>query len=67
LKSYGVFKISVQDWACFQPLSIQQNLPKSAPNYPKLPKFAKIGLKTKLWNTTKNQDFSVFKNKKFCV
>jgi hypothetical protein len=27
--------------------------------YPKLPKVAKICPKTKLWNTTKNQDFSV--------
>jgi hypothetical protein len=35
---------------------------KSAQN---LPKFAKICPKTKLWNTTKNQDFSFFQNQKF--
>jgi hypothetical protein len=35
-------------------------LPKSAQNCPKLPKFAKICPKMKLWNSTKNQDFSVF-------
>jgi hypothetical protein len=33
--------------------------------YPKLPKFAKICSKTKLWNTTKSQDFSVFWKWKF--
>jgi hypothetical protein len=32
---------------------------------PKLPKFTKICPKTKLWNSTKNQDFSVFQNQKF--
>jgi hypothetical protein len=32
---------------------------------PKLPKFAKICPKMKLWNTTKNRDFSFFQNQKF--
>jgi hypothetical protein len=32
---------------------------------PKLPKFAKICPKTKLWNTTKNRDFSFFQNQQF--
>jgi hypothetical protein len=32
---------------------------------PKLPKSAQICLKTKLWNTTKNRDFSVFQKLKF--
>jgi hypothetical protein len=32
---------------------------KSAQNCPKLPKFAKICPKMKLWNTIKNQDFSI--------
>jgi hypothetical protein len=36
-KSYEVFKISAQVWACSQPLSMQQNLPKTTQN---LPKFA---------------------------
>jgi hypothetical protein len=35
-------------------------LPKTAQNYQNLPKSAQICLKTKLWNSTKNQDFSVF-------
>jgi hypothetical protein len=52
-KSYEVFKISAQVRACCQPLPMQQNLPF-------LPKFAKICPKTKLWNTTKNRDFSFF-------
>jgi hypothetical protein len=30
LKSYGIFKISAQVWACSQPLWMQQNLPKFA-------------------------------------
>jgi hypothetical protein len=38
---------------------------KSAQNCPKLPKFAKICPKTKLWNTTKNWDSSFFQNQKF--
>jgi hypothetical protein len=41
-------------------LSMQQNLPKTAQNCPILPKFAKICPKMKLWNSAKNQDFSVF-------
>ena len=57
LKSYGVLKILAQVWACSQPLWMQQNLPK-------LPKIAKICQKTKLWNTTKNQDFNVFQRYK---
>jgi hypothetical protein len=65
LKSYEVFKISVQVGACCQPLSMQQNLPKTAQNCPKLPQFAKICPKMKLWNSTKNRDFSIFLNKKF--
>jgi hypothetical protein len=32
---------------------------------PKLPKFAIICPKTKLWNTTKNRDFRFFQNQKF--
>jgi hypothetical protein len=39
---------------------MQQNLPKTAQNYPKLPK-------DKLWNTTKNRDFSVFQNLKISM
>jgi hypothetical protein len=41
-KSYEVLKISVAVRACCQPLPMQQNLPKSDQNCPKLPKFAKI-------------------------
>jgi hypothetical protein len=37
---------------------------KICPKLLKLPKFAKICLKLKLWNTTKNWDFSVFQKKK---
>jgi hypothetical protein len=37
-KSYEVFKISAQVGACCQPLSMQQNLPKTAQNCPNLPK-----------------------------
>jgi hypothetical protein len=51
------YKISSQVHACSQPLSMQRNqiLPKICP-------------KTKLWNTTKNRDLSVFqKNKFLCV
>jgi hypothetical protein len=32
---------------------------------PKLPKFVKICPKMKLWNTTKNRDFSIFQKQKF--
>jgi hypothetical protein len=39
-KSYEVFKISAQVGACCQPLSMQQNLPKTAQNCQNLPKFA---------------------------
>jgi hypothetical protein len=49
-KSFGILKISALLWACSQPLSMQQILPKSTqvnPNQPKaaqnsqnLPKFA---------------------------
>jgi hypothetical protein len=48
-------------------LSATANAAKSAPNCPKLPKFAKICPKTKLQNSTKNQDFSLFQNKNFFV
>jgi hypothetical protein len=41
------------------------NAAKFAQNYPKLPKFAKICPKTKPWNSTKNQDFSIFQKKEF--
>jgi hypothetical protein len=41
-------------------LSATINAAKSAQNCPKLPKFAKICPKTKLWNSTKNWDFNVF-------
>jgi hypothetical protein len=67
-KSYGVLKISATLWAGSQPLSMQQILPKPAQNCPKLPKSAQISVKTKLWNSTKNQDFSVFQKKKIlCI
>jgi hypothetical protein len=46
---------------------MQPNLPKTAQNCPKLPKIAKICPKTKLWNTTKNQEFSVFAKIKICT
>jgi hypothetical protein len=36
-KSYEIFKISAQVGACCQPLSMQQNLPKSAQNCQNLP------------------------------
>jgi hypothetical protein len=39
-KSYEVFKISSDLWACCQPLPMQQILPKSAQNCQNLPKFA---------------------------
>jgi hypothetical protein len=38
---------------------------KSAQNYSKLPKFAKICPKMYHWNTTKNRVFSFFQNQKF--
>jgi hypothetical protein len=53
-KSYGILKISATLRAGSHPLSMQQFLPKTAQNCPKLPKTAQIWLKTKLWNTTKN-------------
>jgi hypothetical protein len=37
-KSYEVFKISAQVGACCQPLSMQQNLPKTAKICQNLPK-----------------------------
>jgi hypothetical protein len=37
-KSYEVFKISAQVRACCQPLSMQQNLPKTAQICQNLPK-----------------------------
>jgi hypothetical protein len=39
-KSYEVLKISCDLWACCQPLPMQQILPISTQNCPKLPKFA---------------------------
>jgi hypothetical protein len=45
-------------------LSATANATKSAQNCPKLPKFTKICPKTKLWNSTKNWDFSFFQKKK---
>jgi hypothetical protein len=36
--SYSVFKISASLWACSQPLSMQQILPKTAQICPNLPK-----------------------------
>jgi hypothetical protein len=39
-KSYEVFKILTQVGACCQPLSMQQNLPKTAQNCQNLPKSA---------------------------
>jgi hypothetical protein len=50
VKSYEVLKISASVRPGSQPLSIQQILPKTAKIYPK----------TKLGNSTKNQDFSFF-------
>jgi hypothetical protein len=41
------------------------NAAKSTQNCPKLPKFAKICPKMKLWSTTKNRDFSVLQKLKF--
>jgi hypothetical protein len=52
------FKISGDLWACCQPLPMQQILPNQ-------PKTAKICPKPKLWNTTKNWDFSFFQKYKF--
>jgi hypothetical protein len=49
-KSYEVLKISVEVWACSQPLPMQQILPKTTQIYPK----------KELWNTTKNLDFNIF-------
>jgi hypothetical protein len=43
------------------------NVANSAQNCPKLPKFAKICPKMKLWNSTKNQGFSVFSKIKICT
>jgi hypothetical protein len=41
---------------------------QNCPSCPKLPKSVKIYPKKKLWNTTKNRDFSVFKIKtNLCV
>jgi hypothetical protein len=57
-KSYGVLKISASAMVGSQPLSMQQILPKIAQNCPK----------TKLWNSTKNWDFSIFQKEKFlCI
>jgi hypothetical protein len=64
-KSLGVLKISAQVRACNQPLWMQQILPKSAQNCPKLQEFAKICPKMKLRNSTRNWDFSVFQIKRF--
>jgi hypothetical protein len=41
-------------------LSAIVNAAKSAQNCPKLPKFAKICPKMKLWNSAKNRDFEYF-------
>jgi hypothetical protein len=49
-KSYEVFKISAQVGACCQPLSMQQNLPKSTQNCKKLPKSTQRQL---AWGTLK--------------
>jgi hypothetical protein len=54
-KTYEVFKILAQVGACCQPLSMQQNLPKTAQICPIM----------KLWNSTKNRDFSIFQKQKF--
>jgi hypothetical protein len=43
-KSYEVFKILDELWACYQPLPMQQNLPKIAQNCQNLPKA------TQSWN-----------------
>jgi hypothetical protein len=39
-KSYEVFKISDDFWACCQPLPMKQILPKSTQNCQNFPKFA---------------------------
>jgi hypothetical protein len=64
-KSYGVLKISIEVWACSQPLPMQQNLPKIVKNCQNLPK---NNFLEELWNTTKSWDFGVFLLKKIiCV
>jgi hypothetical protein len=70
-KSYEVLKISAAIHACCQPLPMQQNLPKSAQNYLKVPKFAEICPKTiSLRNfemPPKIEILVFFKNKNFYV
>jgi hypothetical protein len=64
-KSYEVFKISGDLWACCQPLPMQQNLSKSAQNCQNSPKDNEF---KKLWNSTKNWDFGFIQKRKLpCV
>jgi hypothetical protein len=63
-KSYEVFKISGDLWACCQPLPMQQILPKSAQNCPNLPKSAQgrnfeIPPKIEILVFLKNKNFYV--------
>jgi hypothetical protein len=52
-KSYEVFKISDDLWACYQPLPMQQILPKTTQNCQNQPKSETL-------KYHQNQDFSVF-------
>jgi hypothetical protein len=54
-KSYEVFKISAQVGACCQPLPMQQNLPKTAQNCPKM----KFRQKIEILVSFKNKNFYV--------
>jgi hypothetical protein len=61
-KSYEVFQISAQVGACCQPLSMQQNLPKTAQNCQSLPKSAQrwnfeIPPKIEILVFSKNKNF----------
>jgi hypothetical protein len=63
-KSYEVLKISAKVQACSQPLPMQQILPKTAQNCPKLPKFAhrqnfEIPPKIEILDFFKNKNFYV--------
>jgi hypothetical protein len=63
LKSYGVVKISAKVQARCQPLSMQQNLPKIAVNYPKLPKSAQRQLVQETLNLHQKLRFWYFPKK----
>jgi hypothetical protein len=62
------FKISAQVGACCQPLSMQQNLPKSAQNFQNLPKFAQKTISLRNFEMPPKIEILVFfKNKNFYV